>query len=104
VICPEKPSSSKRCFIRSESGNTVDEPAVTIAPLTASGAYIAKTSGSATKRGSSITALVAVGSTTGAAVGVAAGPQAANANDSTKTTDITMNNFLDILFLLLVFI
>jgi hypothetical protein len=47
---------------------------------------------------------VAVGSTTGAAVGVAAGPQAANANESTKITDTTMNNFLDILFLLLVFI
>src|SRR3972149_7170590 len=41
VRLPENPSSSKRCFMRSESGKTVEEPAVTMSPETASGAYIA---------------------------------------------------------------
>ena len=38
---PVKPSSSKRCFMRSASGKTVDEPAAMMSPDTASGAYIA---------------------------------------------------------------
>src|SRR5215211_1796171 len=71
VSLPPKPSSSKRCFMRSESGNTVEEPALTISPETASGAYIAN--------GSSTGASVAVGSagalvgSTGAVVGSTAG-------------------------------
>src|SRR6266540_4376200 len=65
VKLPVKPSSSKRCFIRSASGKTVEEPAAMISPETASGAYIANGSSVA----ASVGAVVAVAS--GALVGSA---------------------------------
>jgi hypothetical protein len=78
VISPLKPSSSKRCYMRSERGNTVEEPAETMAPLTASGAYIAIGSATvAVAAGASVTTTALVGTAVGAAVGVAAGAQAA---------------------------
>src|SRR5215213_11662275 len=86
VILPLKPSSSKRCFMRSERGKTVEEPAETISPETASGAYMA----SVFSAGTSVAAVVGsamvaaasveakVGSTAGACVGVADAPHAAS--------------------------
>src|SRR6266508_5966148 len=77
VRLPEKPSSSKRCFMRSASGKTVEEPAAIISPETALGAYIAI----ASSVGASVAAVVgsatvATGSV-GAKVGSTAGASAA---------------------------
>src|SRR5215207_3441888 len=112
VILPAKPSSSKRCFMRSESGKTVDEPAVTILPETASGKYI--TSGSSA--GASVAAAVGsagaavgsegadVGSTTGASVAVAP-PHAASIKLIAKSTNINgRTNLVISIFLLRFFI
>jgi hypothetical protein len=67
--------------MRSESGKTVEEPAVTMSPETASGAYIAIPSSVGTAVGSAGAAAgsagAVVGSTTGASV-AAAPPQAAS--------------------------
>src|SRR5215216_4144361 len=108
VILPAKPSSSKRCFMRSESGKTVDEPAVTISPETASGKYIA----SGSSAGASVAAAGAavgsegadVGSTTGTSVAVAP-PHAASIKLIAKSTNINgRTNLVISIFLLRFFI
>src|ERR1700752_2482776 len=104
VRLPLKPSSSKRCFMRSESGKTVDEPAVTISPVTASGAYIAIGSSVGAAVGSAGAAVgsagAVVGSTTGASV--AGAPHAASRKLITMNTNINVRTNLVISFLLLI--
>src|SRR6185503_6440743 len=92
-----KPSSSKRCFIRSASGKTVDEPAATMSPETASGAYIACGSSTGTSvAGASVGSAAAAVGSAGAVVGSTAGgasvgvapPQAASTKLIAMSTNI----------------
>src|SRR6266540_5519040 len=79
VRLPPKPSSSKRCFMRSASGKTVEEPAAIISPETALGAYIAI----ASSVGASVAAVV--GSAT-----VATGSVGANVGSTTACVGVAL--------------
>ncbi len=109
VRLPVKPSSSKRCFMRSVSGKTVEEPAVMMSPETASGAYIASGSSAGASVGGSVAGISAAGTSVGSAsVGagawVVAGAQAASTKLITTKTNINERTNLVISFFSLIFI
>src|SRR5690349_22619874 len=111
VMLPEKPSSSKRCFMRSARGKTVEEPAAIISPDTASGAYIVSGSSAGTSVAADSCAVgsAAVVASTGASVavgsaGVDALPHAASTKLITISTNINERTNLVISIFSLIFV